>query len=1235
MIFFLALSWTLTQALQCLQIPDLGDTISSHSRVSNHEESPPTILLQHPQYQSRTVEISSEIIAINGTAHSRPTILESQQVKGTLLHVTNSTASFANLAFQSLTARILTAIDHSECLVANSVISVIEEVSPIECSDSLIRVVNSEFDFTSTQNRSPSLSTTTSLSSSVSFHSCSFSDVLVTSPGSLISCSCVQTSETDRCDFRNISHCSTFLQSSFSPPFHNVSVLNSRFWDCENVLFGGVVRDTEDRTSLLAANMTFTRSRSTYTNITGESFGPNANTTRQVVTVDHRYQQCTFTQCVAQNDYGGGILCESGANLAVDKCTFIECSSVNGRSANAQGGAVFFDGNGKRGGVSITRSLVSKCGAVYGGGIRVSKPKHLVIQFCNVSECDVSSKYGWSGMLPWGGGIGLSGMSVGSVLSNIRFERNTGGTGAHLDNNDASGSVTYSNLLFAYGKCRQGNVIFSDVAGNDVKIAFFSCTFFLNVATDTRKGPGQYADTELAIGNDIRLYNLPVWERILKDKSSFVNCFSTSEFPKIAVDNNPLGVDFSLFEAGNETRLDIHLPTPGIMVSAEAGEDEDGCGSTGTFDQCQSIGFTGEFRLADANTSVLVEGGRYEETISFNVGSKPAFFSSIGVEYPVVSFTPQSGEDRFMELGVGTLSLSYFTIVPCETASIVKVVGAGMLIIELCTFQNEDGLSPTVKASIITMSEGTGLLQKVTVLGISFDEGRIVRCSGDVTKLEIQECVFTGMSGTAGPLISFERLSEGGEFIVNESKLHGSAVSGSVGGILTNYVETVTITSSTFASLATSTQKAAIDLSSCTSLTLSSLLFELCLGTSASDISITNSPLISLSSPLDDSFSVSRSPTSSIDGVPSDPLLSRPSLLVAGTSGSDEAICWKNVGCASITFLLLRVDQTIGWEATLKAETTGDCAISISNNLQLTMTGTTQTGSILSHTGAVSSPLLSVASGSLSVSQLTFSTNNAGTTHTASFFSVTGGSISLTSVSFSPMSFSSSSSLITLTGASSITLSTIDFSGMATEGSGSVLHSISTGTIALSSVTFSSCNCGASQKGRSVFIERSFVTGCVSMTSVQVSSAGTVGSHDIFLKGSNIASTVTQAWDSLIGAENTLTYVVMDQVVGEEEGSVAKSGPLAYLWYPYTGGSMNVDGSFWDHESCGKEKLPCKSFGNVHSKLNTSNQKVVFLSAYTLSGEVNSLALGSVLTTKLSPTVPWLDNPSKLENPST
>ncbi|KAK2956993.1 hypothetical protein BLNAU_8068 [Blattamonas nauphoetae] len=1223
MLFLLTWTWTLTLDLDDLQVPDLGETISSFSRVSNREETPQTILLQYPRYQSRTVEISSKIIAVSGNVQSRPTILESQQVKGTLLHLTNSTASFTSLAFQPLTARILTVINHSECLVANSVISVIEDVSPIECSDSTVQILNSDFDFSASQNQSPSLSTTASASSTVSFHSCSFSNVVVTSPGSFICCSSVQTSQTDHCHFSNISHCPSFCKPSQAPLFHNVSVMNTHFVDCENVLFGGVVRDTEDRTSLLAANTTFTRSRSTYTNRTGEPFGPTTTTTAQIVSVDHRYQQCTFTQCVSLNQHGGGIRCNSGANLAVDNCTFEECRAThNSNDFSCDGGGIFIASYEGSGGASITRSVFSNCQAIYGGGIRMIQPTSLIVQYCNTSHCYAIDTFPGSIYHPWGGGIGLSGMPLASVLSNVRFEDcKATATAGCLDNNEASGSIIYSNLLFAHGECRDGNVICSSVTDNDAEIAFFSCTFFSNVANGSREGTVNGTTKTMASGNDIRFRTYPIWERVLKDKSSFVNCFSTSAFPRIVI-IAPFFVDFTVYEAGNLTLLDIHLPTPGVVVSTEAGNDEPGCGSD-SYPKCQSIGFTGANRLANAFTSVLVEGGRYEETLSFNVAEKPASFSSNGDEHPVVSFDPQSGEDRFMELGVGMLSLSLFTFVPCETASIVKVVGAGPLTIESCEFQNEDGLTPIVQTSIIKMTEGTAFLKNVKFIGIEFSQGSIVRCEGDVTKLEIQESVFTGLHGTAGPLISFERLSEGGELIINKAKLHGNAVSDCVGGITTANVKTVTVTSTTFAHLTDGTQKAALSICSCmTTLTLSDLVFEDCSGSDASSLFVASS--VTLTSPISNSISTTDTPISSVDGDTTTVFIPKPNALTIDPSeGSAEVFCWTEAtGCVSLSCLAPRIGKGHTWLISAADGTSLESLVSLDDKTLL-VAGSGESSTTFQHSGEIDSSLIVQTSGSLALSDIHFSIlpTHATTTRSASFFSISDGSLSLTSVSFTPMSFSDSNSLIKLTGAASLTLDAIDFSGITTEGSGSVFHSTSTGTITLSSVSFSSCNCGESQKGRSVFIERSFDAGCVSMTSVQVSSAVTIGSHDIFLKGSNIVSTVTESWESLIGAEDTLTSAVMDRVVGEEDGSEVKSGPLAYLLYPFIEGSMHVDGSFWDHENCGKEKLPCKSFENVHSKLNAFNQEVVFLSAYTLTGEINSLELGSVLTTKLTQTV--------------
>ncbi|KAK2948675.1 hypothetical protein BLNAU_16416 [Blattamonas nauphoetae] len=309
---------------------------------------------------------------------------------------------------------------------------------------------------------------------------------------------------------------------------------------------------------------------------------------------------------------------------------------------------------------------------------------------------------------------------------------------------------------------------------------------------------------------------------------------------------------------------------------------------------------------------------------------------------------------------------------------------------------------------------------------------------------------------------------------------------------------------------------------------------------------------------------------------------------------------------------------TLGPAIRLHLDSTDSFSGTPNGDNTLLVTGDGESSPTFLHSGEIDSPLIVQTCGSLAVSDIHFSILEAQATtpRSASFFSVCGGSFSLTSVSFLAMSFSGSNSLIKLTGAASLTLTTIEFSGMTTEGSGSVIHSTSTGTITVSSVSFSSCNCGSSQKGRSVFIERSFVKDCVSLTSVLISSTGTVGTHDIFLTGSNVASTVTQSWESLIGSEDSLTSAVIDRIVGEEKGSVVKSGPLAYLLYPHTEGSVFIDESFWDHESCGKEKLPCRTFEHAHSKLTTSNQKVVFSTSCTLSGEVNSLPLGSVLSTK-------------------
>ncbi|KAK2952929.1 hypothetical protein BLNAU_12105 [Blattamonas nauphoetae] len=262
-----------------------------------------------------------------------------------------------------------------------------------------------------------------------------------------------------------------------------------------------------------------------------------------------------------------------------------------------------------------------------------------------------------------------------------------------------------------------------------------------------------------------------------------------------------------------------------------------------------------------------------------------------------------------------------------------------------------------------------------------------------------------------------------------------------------------------------------------------------------------------------------------------------------------------------------------------------------------------------------SSPLFVVTSGNLKIGSGTTLTHSA-TTRTSSLFVLSGGSATLTSLSVPSLTLDSASSVFSLTNTASLSVSSITFDSISNEGSGSVIHSTTTGTLSLSSVSFSSCNCGVNGKGRSVFISRpSFSSGDVVMKSVSITTAGTLGSHEVYLEGQNVGAVVTSDWTSLIGMnDETLSKAKLAQVIGSDLTNTTNSGPLGYHLYPHASGAVFVSEGFWDHGKCGQEHLPCSSFTFAYSLLTDTTTEIRLSSDLTLSTTLSSPITGASIT---------------------
>ncbi|KAK2943561.1 hypothetical protein BLNAU_21523 [Blattamonas nauphoetae] len=1013
----------------------------------------------------------------------------------------------------------------------------------------------------------------------------------------------VQHTLMDSCVLQNVTHINRYGRScGVKEPF-NVSLTNSVWIDCSNGFYGSIVRDVEDQTTFRAVNNTFLRG---VTN--GETTGGYFYTT-QIVDSDHTYISCTFTSCAAFDSAGGAIRCRGIASLTVIKCEFYynkcNASAYDDNKIKAVGGAIHFHGE-SIGALRINASRFDHNTANLGGAVSTQFAISFNFQLSNITNgsCFRFTKPQTS----FGGGLMVAYLPYNSIVSNLRFDGcNSEGSGGAIDCSNMTGSITFSNLFIANSQTRRGNVVFSDVQDPSSKIQFFSCIFFNNNSTQ------QNAESKF-YPNDIRLGRVEPWISLLQSSSTFVNCFSSSKAPKIAMaDGSNLIYTFEYSSASDTRLLDIHLPSPAVIVNGQTGSDTSTCG-TDYGNKCRTIAHAGMNRVDSSGGKVLIEVGRFTETVAFDLGSKHMTFTSFGDIHPIISYS--GGSTAFITAGAGLVRFEYLSFVPSSSSNVIHQYANGGLEIADCSFIASDAASVEIEVSAVKLTDGYIQLTRVSFVGLRLKGGSCVECVGSITGLNISQSEFVSIGGTSPAMIVYQRSNNlAGRVTLNGTRMIAGRGE-KVGGILVSNANTVTLTDVKMSNLESDEQEAAIDISGCPSLTLSSLLFERCIGKSASDIFVTSSTWSYYYSPLSQSFSTSSYPTSSINGVASDSWLTRTPLAVDGVSGSDEEFCWKNVGCRTISSLVSRIGHGVEWNTTLKQQTVGDSAISISDNLQLTVKGSSQTGTNLSHNGLVSSPILSVTSGSLSISQLTLSTSNSYTTRTSSFFVMTGGSISLTSVTFPSLSFSNSGSMLQVSGTGSLTVSSVTFSGCSTDGVGSVLHSTSSGSISLNTVSLSGNKCGSGKKGRSIAIESTtpFVSSSVVMTNVQITSEDSSGDHEVFLKGPSLPLTVTSSnFGSTLGSQAQQTVVKMKQFFGEDTSDGSMSGPLSYLLYRHSTGPVSVDASFWDHGFCGLSALPCKSLEMAHSKVNEADQIVDFVSDMKMTGTIVSKSSGSII----------------------
>ncbi|KAK2961657.1 hypothetical protein BLNAU_3455 [Blattamonas nauphoetae] len=1188
------------------ELNDLGLFLAQQDlhTAANSEQTTQTIHLPKTDFVSNTVRFKDQTVGIDGEELILTRIFEGQQARESLISASNSTIALKSLSLEAISTRAVIVTDASVCHLSDSHVLVLKHLSPIEISTSSLIVDSTRFSFP--QSTSPSLCTTDSASSTVLFRQCSFLDVVVESGGSFLTCPKLQQLDVASTRFSNISHCPTYFGADPHVPSFNVSLHDSQFDRCENVLDGGVVRNVNTRTALFASNTTFTLSQTTYTLVPDRSYGQKQALD---ITTNHNFTSCSFTNCSSTQSFGGAIRCVNGASLAVHSSTFVDNDITKQATAAGRGGAIYFEGN-STGGLTIVGSSFLRNTAFYGGAISCQKATSMHIEQGNITEgkCVLYS----SGSSCYGGGVLFAWIPSGSIVKNVRFERcSSENTGGSLDNSQMQGSIVYSNILVSESSTPRGNCIFSYVL-DSTKISFFSCMFFGNKVTE--QVDGKFA------GVDIRFSHNTYWETCLTDPASFINCFSTSVGHRILY-HHPNGTFFTSFQflsPPDPTNMSVLLPDPQVIVNIETGRDEDGCGASYDF-KCKTLKFVGEYMIPMTNGVILVEAGQYEESTTIDIQHKNTTFSSFGTDDPVVVY---SGQTPFITKTIGALTLRLFTFVPKSGRMLFSQTEAGTTTVSDCEIRLDGEGSTGVSGPLFTTIAGMLTLSGMTFTGLVFSGGCCVSCLGTTTSLSVQNSSFVGLSGQSKPCLNFNRDSKGGTLKLSQIEIEGTAGS-SIGGITTINVQTVSVSVATFSRLLSTSQKAPLSITSCDTLTLSGLLFENCAGQSASSLFVDSSSSVSLDTPIASSFSVCSSPRSSVNGNTTTVFLPhQPSITIDPEDGTDGQFCWSaNVGCQSLSGIVDRLMPTSEYALNIAEGTTSESTLSITSKKGIAVTGLGSARSLMVMQSTAQS-FADLSDGSLSLTSIgiTETASQTGVSRTNSLFDVQGGSLRLESVEFVPISFSGASSLVKMSGASSLSLKSVSFVSITNEASGSVLYSTSTGQIELDIVSFTSCNCGVNGKGRSVFISReSFSLGDVVMKSVSITKAGTTGSHEVYLVGGNVGAVATTDWASLIGTnDETMTKTKLEQVFGSDSTNSTNIGPLGYHLYPHTSGALFVSEGFWDHGKCGQERLPCSSLDFSWSLLTGTKTTLSLGSDITLSSLLECPETGASISSSSS-----------------
>ncbi|KAK2959069.1 hypothetical protein BLNAU_5864 [Blattamonas nauphoetae] len=504
---------------------------------------------------------------------------------------------------------------------------------------------------------------------------------------------------------------------------------------------GGIMRGTFLSTTLLAVNSTWTRTTSRYIRVANYDVMDQVNTTG-----DATFRHCSWTG-TSSSGPGGAIYVDRIGSLTVDDCQFTDCKGARrtGGWDKAAGGGIFFESNNVKP-ISINESYFLRCHATgLAGSLGIYNSSKCSLTRTNFSHSTTDLS------IPT---LHFRGLPADSVLTNLRFEHGHGTETAKTANSGAIdfdkilGTLYHSNILYSNNTATFGGAVYYSAVDPTSKpnVTWFSCIFYSNKATTQR--PTTHDETLMSCGNDIWIgTNHEEWNKTLANDATFTNCFSTSDFPRIAINLSPdLATRFP-----NGTELSTRLPDPILFVSSTSAGNNEECGHSYHL-PCLTLAYTITNCLAVARGEILIEAGSFNENEACQISLKDLKVTSYGNEYPILKTTTNT--PFIVVTSTYALWMQWISF-EVHASSVIKHQGSGTLTLESCTFHGSS--SPALTASTLDIGSGKVILENVIFHELVFGQGSALDCR-NAQSVALSEVGFACVDSTQSSPLRLEQI---------------------------------------------------------------------------------------------------------------------------------------------------------------------------------------------------------------------------------------------------------------------------------------------------------------------------------------------------------------------------------------------------------------------------------------------------------------------------------------------